>query len=174
MWQRRNRRSVRLPGYDYTSAGAYFLTMCSFERACLFGGIRHGRMEMDARGDIVRDVLNEVAFRFPTARLDEWVIMPNHVHAIIWLGVGAQFIAPEFEDGTRHSYRGAINRAPTLGEVVRTIKAATTFRIRSAGLGYGVWQRNYYERIIRSQQELEVVREYIRRNPENWGRDDSH
>lgn len=95
------RRSIRLPGYDYTSAGAYFITICTQNRQCLFGAIDNGQMRMNEAGRIAEQCWREIPAHFPHTELDELVVMPNHVHGIVWIhggDVGAErFFAP-----TRH------------------------------------------------------------------------
>ena len=106
--------------------------------------------------------------------LDEFVIMPNHIHGILQITpVGAQFIAPKNLGATNNGVinKGAINRAPTLGEIVRTFKAASTRRIRRMGQDGFAWQRNYYEHIIRDEYSLIRIREYIVNNPAQWALD---
>jgi putative transposase len=120
-------------------------------------------------------VWNGLLGRFPTIELDQFVLMPNHVHGILVL-VGVQFIAPTTpRQGVinraptlmQHG-QGMINRAPTLGEIVRTFKAATTRQIRLVGLSEFGWQRNYYEHVIRDEDSLNRIRDYIATNPLRW------
>ena len=115
--ERHRRRSIRLKDYDYTSSGAYFVTICTHDRACFFGTVVDGEMELNDAGRIARSSWNELAARFSNITTDVLIVMPNHIHGIIL--VGAQFIArqrlsQDISDGTR---QGAINRALTLGEV---------------------------------------------------------
>jgi hypothetical protein len=120
-----HRRSTRLKGYDYSWAGAYFVTICTKNRECLFGEVMAGRMRLNDAGRIVQLTWNGLPRRFPTAELGGFVVMPNHVHGIVM--VGAQFIAPD-PPGAGHLHpvinQGVINHAPTLGEIIRTFKAA--------------------------------------------------
>lgn len=177
--EKHHRRSIRLKEYDYTQAGAYFVTICARHRECPFGQVAGDEMVLNDAGRMVQDAWEELPHRFPTIRLDEFVVMPNHVHFIVWLN-------PPEHVGTQ--CRGAINCAPTtvtpigqsstvdrqrptLGQVVRTFKAVITRRIRQAG-GHGfAWQRNYYERVIRNDRELNAIRQYIRDNPARWAED---
>ena len=100
--EKHHRRSTRLGGYDYAQPGAYFVTVCTRGRACLFGHVVNGEMHLNEAGEIARMVWDGLPERFPSVGLDEYVIMPNHVHGIIL--VGAQFIAPDPRDGlTRHA-----------------------------------------------------------------------
>lgn len=154
------RRSIRLKGYDYTSIGAYFVTVCAHARQPLF--------ENPALNEIVRRTWRAQQERFPSISPDVSVVMPNHVHFIVWLNaVGAPLA------GARVSRlgRAGASPAPTLGDVVGAFKSivATEWRRRTAPYpSVRVWQRNYYERIIRDDEELNRVREYILLNPLKW------
>ena len=162
-----HRRSVRLCGYDYSQAGAYFVTICAQNKDCLFGEIVNGEMKLNDAGQIVTKTWDDLAGRFPSIALDAFVVMPNHVHGIITI-VGAQFIAPKDRDAVNP---GAINRAPTVGEIVRTFKAVSTRMVRRNGLSVFSWQRNYYEHVIRGEGDLESIREYVTNNPARWVED---
>ena len=160
------RRSIRLQGYDYTQPGAYFVTICTQARACSFGAVADGEMQLNNPGQIAHAAWDTLPARFPSIRLDAFVVMPNHVHGIIM--VGAQFIAPSKGFGTAMNDQGAINHAPTLGEMVRAYKAASTRFIRQAGSLDFAWQRNYYEHVVRDEDSLNRIRQYILDNPARW------
>lgn len=162
-----HRRSIRLKGFDYRQSGAYFVTICTQNRACFFGAVADGEMLLNNAGEIVKATWKELPARFPSLGLDAFVAMPNHIHGIIM--VGAQFIAPS--DGFGETNQGAINHAPTLGEIVRTYKAASTRLIRQAGTPDFGWQRNYYEHIVRDEESLDRIRRYIMDNPACWTTD---
>jgi putative transposase len=151
---RHHRRSIRLRDYDYSQAGAYFVTICTHDRQCVFGDIVDGQMQLNACGQQVEAVWHALPERFPGVELDEYVMMPNHVHGIISLGG-----------------KGAMNRAPTLGEVVRAFKALTARSVRLSGLLGFAWQRNYHEHIIRNEEDLDRIREYVAFNPADWSED---
>lgn len=147
-----HRRSIRLQGYDYAQVGAYFVTICTQNRECLFGNVVNGAMVLNEVGMVVQAVWDGLSGRFSTVELDQFMVMPNHIHSVLVL-VGAQFIAPTTSgrDKSRPymgaTEPGAINRAsttaqqdqdvishtPTLGEIVRAFKAVTTRQIRLAG-----------------------------------------
>jgi|SRR5215813_1948793 len=158
------RHSLRLPTYDYAQGGAYFITICGHGRQCLFGRIVGSQMQMNEIGAAIE----EEWFRSPTVRkivLDAFVVMPNHVHGIVFMdSVGATGRSP----GPRSGLRSA-----SLGSFVGNLKAATTRRVRMLGRAPDrpVWQRNYYEHIIRDDEDLNAIREYIENNPANWGND---
>jgi len=166
-----HRRSIRLRNYDYSQAGAYFITLCTQKRECLFGAVVCDGMRLNDAGCIVQDIWNALPGHYPCVELDCFVVMPNHIHGIVVLnGAGARFIAPD-HDGATNS--GAMNRAPTLGEITRAFKARCTHGINQLRKtqGASIWQRNYYEHIIRSEPSLQEIREYIANNPAQWAID---
>lgn len=209
---RGHRRSIRLDGYDYSSAGAYFVTICTQDRACVFGDVVDGRMRANAAGQIVQDVWAGLASRYANVELDAFVVMPNHVHGIIVLadvarpgaggadgdaGRGARRGAidcAQMNAGGAMNHEGVINHegvmnharttlgeigaansragaagVPPLGEVVRAFKAISTRQIHQHVMpGAAVWQRNYYEQIIRDEDSLNRVRAYVQANPARW------
>ena len=159
-----HRRSIRLKGYDYAQPGAYFVTIVTQDRACLFGAVADGDMQLSNAGEIAKATWHELPARIPSLGLDAFVAMPNHIHAIIM--VGAQFIAPS--DGFGVTNQGAINHAPKLGNIIRAYKAASTRLIRQADAPDFVWQRNYYEHVVRVEESLHQIRQYIHDNPSRW------
>ena len=161
-----HRRSPRLRHYDYSQAGAYFITICTQNRECLFGSVEGDAVRLNNVGHAVQDVWDALPVHFPDVELDAFVVMPNHVHGIVVLNGGAQFIAP-------HNNQGAIDRTPTLGEIIRAFKARCTHRINQlrGAHGFQIWQRNYYEHVIRSESSLLEIREYIANNPAQWAID---
>lgn len=149
-----HRRSIRLQGYDYSQAGAYFITTCTHGRERLFGEIVSGALQPSSYGRIVVEWWNTIPEHLPGVELDEFVLMPNHMHGIVVL--------------TTHG--STSQQLPTLGRVVAYFKYQSTKgvnQIRSAS-GVPVWQRNYYEHIIRNQAALRRIREYIVNNPQQW------
>ncbi len=171
---RPRRRSLRLRGYDYTQAGAYFVTLCTRDRACLFGEIVDGEVSHNDAGRIVQSEWEALPDRFSGIDVDAFIVMPNHVHGILWINpVGARFIAPRFvaPHDVDAGVPGAMNRAPTLGEIIRAFKAVATRRLRQTGVSEFAWQRNYYEHIIRDEASLHGIREYIANNPLQWALD---
>lgn len=198
--KRHHRRSIRLEDYDYSWAGAYFVTICAQNRACLFGEIRTDEMTPDPAGMLVQSEWDALPKRFPMLELDAFVLMPNHVHGIVviagdaWTAedpdqgshaararppdVGATLVvARSAEDraSTRSRRRAGTRPAPTLGDVVGAFKSLTTHRYiigarKHAWPGFRprLWQRNYYEHIIRNADELHQVRQYIADNPAQW------
>jgi putative transposase len=166
---KRKRRSIRLPGYDYTSPGAYFVTVVAYQRELLFGEIVDEEMILNARGRIVWECWYEIPKHFSHVKLGAFVAMPNHVHGIIEIvdndTVGAQHAAPLLPKN---------NVIPgSLGAIVRSFKSAVTKRVNEKydSPGTALWQRNYYEHIIRNEQDWERIHDYILANPANWGDD---
>jgi putative transposase len=153
------RRHLRLRDYDYAQPGAYFITLCSHHRACLFGTIQSGRMEINSFGRAVAETWREQMDRPGSIRTDEWVLMPNHFHALVLI---------EWEEG---GSRAAPTR--TLGTIVNAFKTVSAKRLNQLRTtpGISVWQRNYYEHIVRTDGELERIRDYIRANPAKWDED---
>jgi REP element-mobilizing transposase RayT len=164
----RRRRSLRLREYDYSQAGAYFVTICAYQRKCLFGDIVRGEMRLTRPGMIVQHCWDAIPAHFPNLDLDEFVVMPNHVHGIVLIddGRGAPCRNPAVEQFGR-SMPGSI---PTL---VRSFKSAATRRVNETRQAHGakLWQRNYWEHIVRNEPELNRLREYIQNNPAQWDLD---
>ena len=168
-----HRRSIRLKRHDYSHAGAYFVTVCSQYRECLFGNVVDGEMILNDAGKMVRDVWHELPSRFPLIQLDSFIVMPNHVHAIINI-VGAALALPQ-----KHAERkmGAASGAPiTLAIVIRALKSISSIRVNRllSRQGQSLWQRNYYEHIIRNDRDLFQIRQYIDSNPAKWEEDENH
>jgi putative transposase len=155
------------------------VTIVTRNRLCLFGDISDGEMVLSDTGRIAEVSWVGLSSRFPTVPLDSFVVMPNHIHGIIT--VGAQFIAPDSAQFIAPSsaphnqagiaQEGAVNRAPTLGEIIRTYKAASTRMIRQTANLEFAWQRNYYEHVVRNGESLNRIRQYILENPARWAID---
>ena len=166
------RRSIRLKEFDYARPGSYFVTICARDRECLFGDVAVGEMRLSEYGVIASACLGEIPKHFPYVRLDAFVVMPNHVHMIVVIfdvdvRVGAQHAAPLHQ-------QQRTNVAPdSLSAIVRSYKSAVTKRVNELrGMpGVALWQRNYYEHIVRNENELRLVREYIVNNPLQWSLD---
>ena len=168
-----NRRSIRLKEYDYSQSGAYFVTICTQDRECIFSEIADGQIILNDAAKMVDEKWRELKIRFPHIELDEYVIMPNHLHGIITVGAGSSCPDETMETACSD---GRENRAPTLGQIVAYFKYQTTKQINAArNVGIQrLWQRNYYERVIRDEDELNVVRQYIIDNPAKWDTDEEN
>jgi putative transposase len=171
--KKHHRRSIRLRNYDYSQTGVYFITLCTQNRECLFGEIIVGangvlpKMILNEYGMIARDEwIKSAAIRFEI-ELDEFVVMPNHFHGIIVIhGRGDRPVAP-----TKHRPGP---QPKSIGALVAGFKSAVTKRINQIRKtpGIPVWQRNYYDHIIRVENELNCICEYIRYNPMRWEEDE--
>lgn len=164
-----HRRSVRLPTYDYRQTGVYFVTLCGFQRACLFGELQDGSLQLNEAGTIAQEVWLEIPQHFPHVELDEFVVMPNHLHGLLVLVASS---TPDSSDVP--SLPGPLSRS--LGAVVGAYKSATSRRINTwrGTPGVPVWQRNYYEHIVRSDEALVSIRRYIADNPHYWAEDEEN
>jgi len=177
----RQRRSLRLAHYDYTQAGAYFITLCAFQRELSFGEIVSGEMRLSKAGQIAAAEWERSAIVRPNVALDVFVVMPNHLHGIIVLmdtPVGATRRSTVDVPSTvgAHS-RAPLHRPPrSLGSFVAGFKSAVTKRINAlrGTPGRPVWQRNYYEHVIRDEHDLARIREYIAGNPARWAEDEDN
>jgi putative transposase len=166
---RHHRRSIRLRGYDYSEAGAYFVTICSRERECLFGQITDGAVVWTPFGEGVVATWEAMPTRFPTVDLDAWVLMPNHLHGILVLNDPTANV-------TAANTAPLPSQRPFLGGVIAWFKYLSTKEInRLRGTpGQRVWQRNYHEHIIRNERSLEELRNYTVENPLRWELDRLH
>ncbi|MDV6346496.1 transposase [Nitrosomonas sp. Is35] len=163
------RKSIRLQGYDYSQAGAYFITVCTHNRAPLFGEIVDGFMALNTAGQIVEKCWCAIPEHFPQVTLDEFVVMPNHVHGIITVGVnnvGANDYLPQPSKKTPRPLQHGTSR--TIGSMVRGFKIGVTRWFRANTDIHAVWQRNYYEHIIRNEDAYLKIAEYIQTNPQRW------
>lgn len=161
------RKAIRLRGYDYSQAGEYFVTICTKDREHIFGKIEGGRMLLNGFGEIVALCWNDLPNHYPCIQTDEFIVMPNHVHGII--------VITESDPVGEGSEPSPTRRHP-LSEIVRSFKTFSARRINECRgtPGVSVWQRNYFEHIIRNERSLERIREYIVSNPERWIADEDN
>ena len=146
-----HRRSIRLQGYDYKKEGAYFVTICTLQKQNLFGEINSGEMQLNVIGQIVLAIWEKIPYHFLNVELDESILMPDHLHGII--------VITELDENT--------SSLPTIIQNFKSISSRKINRINKNS-GMSIWQRNYYERIVRCEQELQNLREYIQNNPVKW------
>ena len=146
-----HRRSIRLQGYDYSQAGAYFVTICTFQRQHLFGEVNNGEMQLNVTGQIVSTIWQKIPQHFPNVELDQFILMPDHLHGIIVISEQSE-------------------QSISLATIIQNFKSVSTRKINkiTQNSGISIWQRNYHERIVRSDQELHRLRKYVLANPENW------
>ena len=191
-----HRRSIRLKGYDYTQQGAYFVTICTHQRNCLFGEIVDGEMKLNTNGEIARGSWLSIPRHFQNVELDEFVIMPNHLHGIILIVNNAEVEFSEVEGEalaisndqnqqnlSRQCFAPTVNTGETikingtkpqsLAAIIQNYKSVSTRQINRINKAQGsvIWQRNYYEHIIRDEEALNNIRQYIFNNPINWVED---
>ncbi len=165
------RKSIRLKRYDYTQNGAYFITICTYHRQCWFGQVLSGQMKYNTFGKIVCELWTSLPNRFSHLKLDAFMLMPNHLHGILII----DNISNNYEE---HLYQEQFGkpRAGSISTVVRSFKSAVTKRINiMRSTRYPpIWQRNYYESIIRDEAGLDAVRTYINNNPLQWHQDENY
>ncbi|WP_279137028.1 transposase [Parabacteroides johnsonii] len=167
-----DRHSIRLKGYDYSCKGLYFVTVCVQDRKQLLGNIMEGIMEINDIGELVQQEWLSIEQRFPVV-LHEYTIMPNHFHAIIEL-VGAGLCSARIGDIREIDKRAEQSPAPTVGDVVCAFKSLSTKHYNRHWhypKGHRLWQRNYYEHIIRNYDDYDRISCYIHHNPGRWEED---
>jgi REP element-mobilizing transposase RayT len=180
-----HRQSIRLRGYDYSQAGLYFVTIVTQGRVALFGNVVDGKMRLSRFGEIAQKWWNAIPEHFPNVELGAFVIMPNHVHGIIMIGEDRRGTVPVPHVGEHHVMGGKTPqpggetpplRGPTLGQIVAYFKYQTTKEINALKDGpvTKLWQRNFYDHIIRNQHDLELTWLYIETNPAQWETDDEN
>lgn len=184
------RRMLRLPGYDYTLPGAYFVTLVTLGRNNLFGEVNREEVQLTIVGEITRACWKAVPCHFSRAGLDEFVIMPNHLHGILWIFddenrdkpcVGARHAVPlqqtamDLTNGGRalSLERFGKPRSGSIPTILRSFKSAVTRQINEmlGTPGAPVWQRGYYEHVVRDEADLARIRAYITDNPAQWALD---
>ena len=176
------RRAMRLRGYDYSQPGAYFVSICAQHRKCLFGTIIDGQMRLNEIGEIVVECWNRIPQHFPSVELGEYVIMPNHIHGIIESNiVGTRSPRPiEAEHSTPPTVGARSPRptgdSPALGKIVAYFKYQSTKHINQHHNtpGTRIWQRNFYDHVIRDDTDLQRICQYIQDNPMKWALDQLH
>ena len=167
------RKSVRLRDYDYRQSGAYYLTICAFRKSCVFGEIRSGKMILNELGMLTSRLWRQIAIKRPNVELDAFVIMPNHLHGIIMI-VDDKSTEGCGERKVRHSRRSDTLVSGSLGAIVGQFKRAVSINSKSLDQvpEQPVWQRSYYEHVIRGERSLMEIRKYIVENPARWSDDD--
>jgi len=210
-----DRHSIRLKEYDYALPGAYFVTICTRDRACLFGHVMNGEMHLNAAGEIAQRCWEDIPTHFPSVELDACVILPNHVHGIVVITDapqttcaakttgsicrGSEIVIPCKGEASSDKTTGPMVRGPgimiprrgeksfaptktvtpqspsrTIGSIVRGFKIGVTKWFRANTDLHSIWLRNYYEHVVRNEQELTAIREYIQANPARWDDDENN
>lgn len=177
------RKAIRLKDYDYSQPGAYFVTIVTQSRKCLFGKVDNGKMILNEGGRMIEHVCREVEMTSPWLNLGSYQVMPNHIHLIINLGESG-FI----DDKSTDDRKTTINNGSTqksihlsLFDVIGRIKSISTLRYIQGVRGNQwpmfdkrLWQRSYYDHVIRDEKDYEVISEYILSNPMNWDKDEDY
>jgi REP-associated tyrosine transposase len=165
---RHHRRSIRLPGYDYSQPGTYFITICTYQREYTLSTIHNRTVNLSPTGQVVERYWRVLPERFLFIELDTFVIMPNHLHGIIvindrgsWDGTSPDGRQPSLLKGTQSG---------SLAALIQNFKSVSTRKINQSlqSRRTPVWQRGYYERVIRDEAEWNSIRQYIEANPERW------
>ena len=183
---RQHRRSIRLQHHDYAAASCYFITICTYQRLQIFGEIRGDRMQLNEYGQVAHSYWQAIPEHFPNAQVFDFVVMPNHLHGILMMGSMKQTLQDENAispllaiSGSRPNQTKRTLGKPiagSLGTIIGSFKSAVTKRInclRNAP-GTPLWQRNYYEHVIRDQAALRTIQNYITNNPRTWKTDQLH
>ena len=179
--KKHHRRSIRLKGYDYAQARAYFVTIVTWQRETLFGEIVDGEMVLNEMGKMVQKWWHQIQKHFPNVELGAFVIMPNHIHGIIIITEGRGAV-PAPDDDIQNEQQGEMTsprhrKKPTLGQIVAYFKYQSTKEMNAldgAGTITKFWQRNYHDRIIRNEHEMARIWDYIEANPSRWADDEKN
>ena len=200
--EKHHRRSIRLKGYDYSRCGAYFVTICTQERLCFFGDVVGGEIIVNEAGAMMRRTWSQLPEKYRGVQIDAFVVMPNHVHGIVLIdgnsSVGAAPCGrPLSRPNATEIFRGTgidsrdegqpqgvaptDDRLISLSDIVHRFKSFTTNRYAKGVKESGwdsfpgrLWQRNYYEHVIRNEDEMNRIRGYIKGNPQNWETDEEN
>ena len=174
-----HRHSIRLKYYDYSRPGFYFVTLCAYHRECVFGDIEKNNIVLNALGTLVKKNWHDLPVHFPGIELDRMVVMPNHLHGIIVIRNDRRGgVSPPIK--IIPTCRGAViapkGGRKTLGQMIAWFKYESTKEINRIVTGNPeskIWQRNFFDRIIRNEDELNRIRNYIVTNPETWEKDEN-
>ena len=165
-----HRRSIRLRGFDYREPRFYFITICADQQRKIFGEILNGESIPNQAGAIVHKCWDDLTHHFPNVRPDAFVVMPNHAHGIIQILSPGEVPSPVCLSNRqpKREFRGT--KSGSVAAVVQNLKSVSTRRIRtlSRDRSLKIWQRNYYEHIIRTEKSLNLIRLYIELNPRLW------
>jgi putative transposase len=166
-----HRRSLRLKEYDYSQEGAYFITICTQNRECTFGDVLDWEMVLNDSGRVVTEEWVKSADIRSEIELDAFVVMPNHIHGIVWIRRGDRPVAP-----TSEPIPVSGPKPKSIGSFIAGFKSACTKHINDMrnARGTPVWQRNYYEHVIRDEDDLNRIRQYIHDNPARWVEDENN
>ncbi|MCK6622694.1 MAG: transposase [Calditrichaceae bacterium] len=170
------RKKIRLANYDYSTPGAYFITVCVQDRRCVFGEIHQGQMYLNARGKIVQNQWEWLHRQYDYLVLDSFVVMPNHFHAILVIGENdpvrnGRDRSVRDTDSTPGNPDSPHRKFKPVPELMGAFKTTSSKFIHQSGLADFRWQKSYYDHIIRNERELHNIRRYIETNPVRWAMD---
>ena len=162
------RRSIRLPGFDYSRIGQYFVTICAFEKRNLFGSIADEHVNLNSIGDIAEFCWIEVPKHFSAVDLGEFIVMPNHVHAILTITNRARHAVPLRE--RRHAETFSHPNPHSLATIIRSYKSQVSKQIRAVlqSPKFALWQRGFYEHVLRNSTDYANATRYVLQNPKRW------
>ena len=159
----KEKKQYRLPYYNYASSGLYFVTICAKNREIIFGDISNGVMKLSKNGSLILECLNNLPKKLSYLLIDEFVIMPNHIHVI--------FVINNPDEKREIDKKKFQIKKKSLSLVVRNFKSTVTLLSRKIESDVEIWQSRFYDRIIRNEKELIAIRNYIANNPEQWEED---
>jgi len=160
------RKSLRLKNYDYSQNGMYFVTICSYQKKCFFGRIVDDEMKLSTVGEIAQRYLVDIPKYYKGVSIDEFIIMPNHIHIVVELS--DVVVTEQCSVTTQNNKNYGL-----LSKIVKSYKNAVTKEInKKFGKNNFKWQRSYYDHIIRKEESLQKIKEYIMINPRDWKKDE--
>lgn len=167
----RHRKLNRLKNFDYSSSGYYFVTICTKNRRVYFGNINNNKIILNLYGNIVQKYIFELPKRYKNIGLDQFIIMPNHIHLIIIIKYTPIPVGTIHELSLQNTNNQLQRRNMLLCKIIGFLKMNSSKQIHQMGLNLFQWQRSYYDEIIRNEYSLYFIRQYIRENPINWSED---
>jgi putative transposase len=171
----KSRRSVRLPKYDYSNVEMYFATICSSERRCIFGRVHANNVVLTPLGEIIRNCWTEIPHHFPNIKIETYVVMPNHIHGILTIQTKLPNDNQQVKSTVSMEAFGK-PRQGSLPTIIRSFKSAVSKRARESGSvsSEPIWQKGYYEHVIRNTKEYVEITNYILQNPARWADDEDN
>jgi putative transposase len=172
-------RTIRLQDFDYRQPGFYFITICVEKHKIMFGNIEDDKMHLNPNGLLIEQTWKKLPQRFPGIELDQYIIMPNHLHGILNLHdeqpilykyTKTERVPQRFKASVQAGTR-PYKQMPVLGEMIRSFKAEATYRLHRTGAPNFAWQRRFYESILSTEKDLAATRLYIVNNPARWALD---
>jgi putative transposase len=166
--------SARLHGWDYTSPGWYFVTICTRHHLCILGNVARGQVQLSLSGEVAESELRNLPHHYVNISIDRFTVMPNHIHAIVVID-GQHRHSPNSETRTEPLSTSGLALIPpkagSLSAIIRSYKAGVTRRCHGMGLRTFAWQPGFYDHIVRANTSLQAIRDYIEKNPANWPQD---